>query len=334
MLLENFKRIPRGFKYKQPYPQGWGSLTGQPHLGLDLMTPVGTPLFAHFDGKITNSVGVEGGNTVILSNSRYSVRCLHLSKFVNPGNVKKGAIIGYTGGAKGEEGSGTSSGPHVHVDCWNGKVNIKDFSQTIDPDDFFTELKVLVIGDKEYDFKDLIADNPYINLTQKIVNLTPKWITNGKGERIIDPVWADFNLATYGYDIISFVTKNYERANTIGYTPEEPRLGSYRCFVRDSEDKRGTVPGWRRDNQIAGTLEHEIYHALYHGCTLTDLTHELDKGLGFPFLPLQKFKGWDIPDSIRLFKRKQKEILYREVKKTLYSLYPGLWKKFGYIETI
>jgi hypothetical protein len=264
------------------------------------------------------------------------VRCLHLSKHITPGNVKKGDIIGYTGGARGAEGAGVSSGPHCHIDCWNGKVNLNDFSKTIDPEDFFSDIRVLVIGDKEYDFKDLLAENPFINITQNRhdIPLTPKWITNSKGERIVDPVWGDFNLATYGYDIVAFVTKNYERANTIGYAPEQQRLGNYRCFIRDTGEKRGTVPNWRRDNQIAGTLEHEIQHILYHGCTLEDKTHELDKGLGFPIPALKKFKGWEIPGSIRVFKRKKNEILYREVNRKIYSLSPGLWKKFGFIETI
>lgn len=336
MIFPLRNRIVGGYKY-------WQKTAYSPHhLGTDYRAKLDN-LYAPLSGKITSQVkGKEGGNTLILECGRYSFRFLHLDHFIKKTGdlVKEGdliAVTGNTGLGVASDGTLTDNTVyHSHIEVWNGKVNLNDFSKTIDPEDFFSDIRVLVIGDKEYDLKDLLAENPFINITQNRydVALVPKWITNSKGERIIDPVWGDFNLATYGFDIVAFVTKNYERANTIGYAPEQQRLGNYRCFIRDTGEKRGTVPNWRRDNQIAGTLEHEIQHILYHGCNLEDKTHELDKGLGFPFLPLKKFKGWEIPGTIRLFKRKPTQILERDVKTFLFNASPKLWEKFGFIDTI
>jgi murein DD-endopeptidase MepM/ murein hydrolase activator NlpD len=85
----------------------------RPHHGVDYAAPVGTPVFAIGDGRVT-SAGTENGSgkmVRIVHNSVYSTAYLHLSRF-GPGIfqgafVKQGDIIGYVGE------SGLSTGPHL-----------------------------------------------------------------------------------------------------------------------------------------------------------------------------------------------------------------------------
>lgn len=85
----------------------------RPHHGIDYAAPIGTPVVAIGDGRVT-STGYEGGAGRIVRirhNSVYSTAYLHLSRF-GPGissgvYVKQGQVIGYVGS------SGLSTGPHL-----------------------------------------------------------------------------------------------------------------------------------------------------------------------------------------------------------------------------
>ena len=85
----------------------------RPHYGVDYAAPVGTPVHAIGDGRVTRA-GFENGSgrmVRIVHNSVYSTAYLHLSRFgpgINAGAiVKQGDIIGYVGS------SGLSTGPHL-----------------------------------------------------------------------------------------------------------------------------------------------------------------------------------------------------------------------------
>jgi len=85
----------------------------RPHHGVDYAAPVGTPVLAVGDGRVTKA-GTEAGSgrvVRITHNSVYSTAYLHLSRFgpgIAPGAfVKQGDIIGYVGS------SGLSTGPHL-----------------------------------------------------------------------------------------------------------------------------------------------------------------------------------------------------------------------------
>lgn len=104
--------------------------------GIDYNTPVGTPLPSAISGRVTVSpnagnyghkVTVRGANGVV---STYA----HLSKImVKDGQeVKAGDILGLSGGAKGAEGAGNSTGPHVH---WELFVN----GVSTDPSTYFAK---------------------------------------------------------------------------------------------------------------------------------------------------------------------------------------------------
>ncbi len=85
----------------------------RPHYGVDYAAPVGTPVHAIGDGKVTETAYKKGsGNMVkIRHNSVYTTAYLHLSRFgkgINPGvYVNQGDVIGYVGS------TGLSTGPHL-----------------------------------------------------------------------------------------------------------------------------------------------------------------------------------------------------------------------------
>lgn len=131
--FDNYRKFGRGFGFKQIYPRTakFGKLGGQPHLGVDIMTPTGTPLYAPCDGTATKVIGNEIGNAIYLKTAKNLVRFLHLSKYVKLGEVKEGDLIGYTGN------TGLSTGPHCHTDVSKGLVFKTGIANFIDPDVFF-----------------------------------------------------------------------------------------------------------------------------------------------------------------------------------------------------
>jgi murein DD-endopeptidase MepM/ murein hydrolase activator NlpD len=122
-----------------PIVQKFGNFppgASMPHVGVDLGVEVGTPVYAVRDGIVLFS-GIDkvyGRCIMILHFDGYASVYGHLSiSFVKKGNyVHWGKIIGLSGGDpdKDPEGSGQSSGPHLHFEIRvpdhldNNKYNI------------------------------------------------------------------------------------------------------------------------------------------------------------------------------------------------------------------
>ena len=92
------------------------------HTGTDFAAPMGTPIMASGDGKVTKAGWCGGGGNCvkIKHNSTYQTVYAHMSKFgrgIKKGKrVKQGQIIGYVGS------TGLSTGPHLHYEVIeNGK---------------------------------------------------------------------------------------------------------------------------------------------------------------------------------------------------------------------
>ena len=92
------------------------------HTGTDFAAPMGTPIMASGDGKVTKAGWCGGGGNCvkIKHNSTYQTVYAHMSKFgrgIKKGaRVKQGQIIGYVGS------TGLSTGPHLHYEVIeNGK---------------------------------------------------------------------------------------------------------------------------------------------------------------------------------------------------------------------
>ena len=101
----------------------------KPHKGTDYAAPVGTPIMATANGKITESRYTKGnGNFVkIRHNNKYSTQYLHMKRRkVRVGQyVKQGDIIGWVGM------TGYTSGPHVCYRFWKNGRQVDPYKQKL-----------------------------------------------------------------------------------------------------------------------------------------------------------------------------------------------------------
>lgn len=106
----HFSRISSRFSNSRMHPI---LRIRRPHHGVDYAAPIGTPVHAIGDGRVTKTSYDKGNGRMvkITHNSVYATAYLHLSRYgkgVAPGKyVKQGDIIGYVGS------SGMSTGPHL-----------------------------------------------------------------------------------------------------------------------------------------------------------------------------------------------------------------------------
>lgn len=103
-------------------PGGVGSSN---HQGIDIPIDVGTSVFAVARGTVTEAVSnnpTAGTFVTIDHGDGYYTRYLHLSQMdVGVGQpVKMGTQVGLSGGQPGAWGAGTSTGPHLHFEVWEG----------------------------------------------------------------------------------------------------------------------------------------------------------------------------------------------------------------------
>jgi len=123
--LSNWSELRRGYRFMEK------TTYSKHHLGLDLIAPRFTPVYAPFTGEVKTMIGKEGGNTVWFFWDNFVMRILHLSKFGKTGKVKEGDIIGYVGS------TGTlSTGNHAHLDISKNRVDINNINNFINPETF------------------------------------------------------------------------------------------------------------------------------------------------------------------------------------------------------
>lgn len=133
-ILKNLKSLKRGYLF--------GQLTfyKTKHLGLDIIAPVGTPIYAWKDlGILSSFYGADGGNQahIRVSGGKELFRIMHLQKKPLKGSYKEGEIIAYVGNT-----GKLSKGSHLHIDISkNGVLNLKNFANFEDPEKYFNSLK-------------------------------------------------------------------------------------------------------------------------------------------------------------------------------------------------
>jgi len=93
------------------------------HAGIDIKTPVNTPIVATTEGVVRyNTKDKSGyGNMIEIvdpNTKQVKARYAHLNSFDVPEGttVKPGQVLGKTGGIKGDVGAGNSTGPHLHYE--------------------------------------------------------------------------------------------------------------------------------------------------------------------------------------------------------------------------
>jgi len=111
------------------------------HKGVDFHAKVGTPIYATGKGKVIyagyhqNRNGTHGyGNRIeVRYDNGYTATYNHLSDGnVRVGDtVEEGDLLGKTGGAKGQPGSGASTGAHLHMELY---PNSDEHLSTMHPD--------------------------------------------------------------------------------------------------------------------------------------------------------------------------------------------------------
>lgn len=132
--LKDWQKLRRGYLFRQPT---WYT---KYHLGIDIIAPAGTPIYAWQDLEVVNYMwGVQGGNTIQVKcpNNPRLFRLMHLKNKVLPGKYKEGQIIAYVGST-----GALSTGAHLHLDISkNGKLDIKNINNFGDPEIYFNSLK-------------------------------------------------------------------------------------------------------------------------------------------------------------------------------------------------
>ncbi len=109
-----------------------------PHAGNDILSPLGTPIVAPFDGVAADGFNPAGGNTVVVTGSQGYVYNAHLSRFAATGHVSTGTVIGYVGNTGDAQGGPT----HDHFEWhpysipsnpWRSPYGYTVISGAIDP---------------------------------------------------------------------------------------------------------------------------------------------------------------------------------------------------------
>ena len=106
----SLRKMASGYGYRVDPVYGSGKF----HEGMDFSAPIGTPVYATGDGKVTDAGWNQGyGNSIDINHGYdYLTRYAHLSKImVKKGqDIKRGDLIGLVGN------TGKSTGPHLHYE--------------------------------------------------------------------------------------------------------------------------------------------------------------------------------------------------------------------------
>ncbi|MEM9326759.1 MAG: M23/M56 family metallopeptidase [Bacteroidota bacterium] len=107
----------------------------QMHLGLDVVAPIGTEVYATADGVVTEAkIDPEAwGHSVVITHEdkRFQTLYAHLQKFVVKAGdrVEQGQVIGYIGS------SGRSTGPHLHY-------GVRKEGKYVDPSEYLPDFEI------------------------------------------------------------------------------------------------------------------------------------------------------------------------------------------------
>lgn len=128
--LKDWKKLRRGYLFLER------TFYSPHHLGLDIIAPSGTPIYAWQDLKVVATLyGPQGGNTAYITcpNNKRLFRLMHLQKPAKVGIYKEGQIIAVVGNT-----GANTTGPHLHLDISkNGTLNLKDLNNFENPESYF-----------------------------------------------------------------------------------------------------------------------------------------------------------------------------------------------------
>lgn len=231
--LKEWTTLPRGYKFGE---QTWYSKN---HLGVDIICPEKTPVYAPFDGYVIRAFkGNQGGYTCWFTPYHDSVIIRFLHLYGLPpilGNVAKGDIIAYTGN------TGMSTAPHLHTDISRDELKINDFTNFINPEKynwFMPTINIQTIRQEEERHKDRIT---------KALEKAYQWYKDRGVQINLNSNNPHFTLYT------KTQVKDYNGGNAI-WDKREALV-----FVGDAK------PNLRLDRDV---VIHEILHMLWFGAGL------------------------------------------------------------------
>lgn len=131
--IKNWQNLKRGYNF------GEKTFYSDFHLGLDIICPISTAVYAWRDLQIIKATyGEEGGNQAWIKEvgDIKLIRLMHLKVLPMTGIYKKGGVIAYTGST-----GALCKSPHLHMDIsTDGVLNLSDVSNFEDPEVYFANI--------------------------------------------------------------------------------------------------------------------------------------------------------------------------------------------------
>jgi murein DD-endopeptidase MepM/ murein hydrolase activator NlpD len=195
------------------------------HPGVDIPVPSGTPIKAPLDG-IVKTANIShnrmcGGTIDIDYGNGYWSRFCHCRKIdVKPGDiVKRGQVVGLTGGRKGETGAGNSGGPHLHF-------TLKKDGRLVNPMDHVDKISVgsgdfsmsgaTPSSDSGTNWHDFFSEKGVTSFLPKSKKFSDPILG-----QILKPLEDALNLKTEMRQIIKPLTESYSLKNGNQYSSYE-----------------------------------------------------------------------------------------------------------------
>lgn len=127
-LFHPVQLTPRDITQRYGVKNARYSRTGR-HLGTDYPLPLGTPLYAPWDGVVTTvgshpALGYFLHFTYTKDGATWEERWCHLRQLPKPGVFTRGQVIARSGN------TGDSTGPHLHREAWRNDVRIDLINKT------------------------------------------------------------------------------------------------------------------------------------------------------------------------------------------------------------
>ena len=241
------------------------------HPGVDIPVPSGTSIKAPLDGVVKtaniNHNRMCGGTIDIDYGNGFWSRFCHCSKIdVKEGDiVKRGQVVGQTGGKKGETGAGNSGGPHLHF-------TLKKDGKLVDPMKYIDKINAGTSdfsmsgatqssdGDSKTNWDDFFNKDTS-KLLDKVVG--PKKSSDPLLAKIFKPLEDALNLKTEMMESLPVLSEQYSLQNGSAYS-------SYEYIIRQGKDlkspEKGIVTFVGNDSTCRNTIiiRHEIERKTFY----------------------------------------------------------------------
>jgi uncharacterized ubiquitin-like protein YukD len=241
------------------------------HPGVDISVPSGTPIKAPLDGVVkTANINYNrlcGGTIDIDYGNGFWSRFCHCKKIdVRQGDVvKRGQVVGLTGGLVGETGSGNSQGAHLHF-------TLKKDGKLVDPMKYLDKIDAGTSdfsmsgatqssdGDSKTNWDDFFNKDTS-KLLGKVVG--PKKSSDPLLAKIFKPLEDALNLKTEMMESLPVLSEQYSLQNGSAYS-------SYEYIIRQGKDlkspEKGVVTFVGNDSTCRNTIiiRHEIERKTFY----------------------------------------------------------------------